>query len=121
MDAILKYPGAKWRLSPWIIEHIPPHESYLEPFFGSGAVFFNKKKARIETINDLDGEVVNFFRVCRERPEELAAALSLTPWARDEREAAYITEENEDPVERARKFAVRCWMTFGAAPYKSNG
>lgn len=121
MDAILKYPGAKWRLAPWIIEHIPPHESYLEPFFGSGAVFFNKERARIETINDLDGEVVNFFRVCRERPEELAAAISLTPWARDERDAAYAAGKNDDPVERARKFAVRCWMTFGAAPYKSNG
>ena len=53
MKPILKYPGAKWKISDWIIQNLPPHESYLEPFFGSGAVFFNKKPARIETINDM--------------------------------------------------------------------
>lgn len=120
MKPILKYPGAKWRLADWIIEHMPPHDSYLEPFFGSGAVFFGKQKARIETINDIDGEIVSFFRVCREQPEELAEALSLTPWARDEREAAF-DEAPTGAVEQARRFAVRCWMTFGAGLSKSNG
>lgn len=61
MRPVLKYPGAKWNLSSWIISHMPPHESYLEPYFGSGAVFFNKEPARIETINDMDGEIVNFL------------------------------------------------------------
>ena len=42
MNAILKYPGAKWRIADWIIEEMPAHHSYVEPFFGSGAVFFNK-------------------------------------------------------------------------------
>lgn len=120
MYPILKYPGAKWRIAPWVLEHLPPHESYLEPFFGSGAVFFLKEKARVETINDLDGEVVNFFRICRNRPDELAEMLSLTPWSREERDAAYDCGE-VDELERARRFCVRCWMTFGASPYKSNG
>ena len=119
MNPILKYPGAKWRLAPWILSHMPPHESYLEPFFGSGGVFFNKEPARIETINDMDGEVVNFFRICRNRPDELAEALQLTPWSREEREAAY--EPTEDELERARKFAIRCWMTFGAGVKKTQG
>ncbi len=120
MYPILKYPGAKWRLAPWVLSHMPPHESYLEPYFGSGAIFFLKEKSRIETINDLDGEVVNFFRVCRDYPAELANAVSLTPWAREERDAAYQPEAVSD-IERARRFAVKCWMTFGAFPAKSNG
>ena len=119
MDPILKYPGAKWRLAQWIIAFLPPHESYLEPFFGSGAVLFNKAPSRIETINDLDGDIVHFFKMCRTYPNELADALCLTPWSRDEREAAY--EPSTDNIERARRFAVRCWQTFGASPNQSNG
>ena len=72
MKAILKYPGAKWRIADWVISHFPPHKVYLEPFFGSGAVFFKKDPVYIETVNDINGEIVNLFRVCRERPEELA-------------------------------------------------
>ena len=112
MKPILKYPGAKWNLASWIISHMPPHESYLEPYFGSGAVFFNKEPARIETINDLDGEIVNFFRVCRNQPEELARAVNLTPWAR--RELKESRRQDADPVERARQTAIMCCMTFGS-------
>lgn len=72
---VLKYPGSKWRLADWIVSLMPPHKSYLEPFFGSGAVFFKKTPSRIETINDLDGEIVNLFRVIRERSEELERAV----------------------------------------------
>lgn len=113
MKAVLKYPGAKNRLAPWICAHIPPHEVYLEPYFGSGGVFFNKIPARIETINDLDGNVVNYFRVLRSNAGELARLIGLTPFSRAEYEAAFYTDGDSD-VERARKFAVRCWMGFGA-------
>ena len=61
LNAIIKYPGAKWGIAEWIISHFPPHHSYLEPFFGSGAVLFNKQRSAIETVNDLDGNVVNLF------------------------------------------------------------
>ena len=61
----MKYPGSKWGSADWIISHFPEHHSYLEPFFGSGGVFFNKPRSDIETINDLDGEVVNLFRQIR--------------------------------------------------------
>jgi len=117
---ILKYPGAKWRLAPWILSHMPPHGSYVEPYFGSGAVFFLKTPARIETINDVDSEVVTFFRVCRDQPDELAEALRLTPWARDERDAAY-SEPAGDELEQARRFAVKCCQTFGASRNKTQG
>lgn len=102
---ILKYPGAKWNLAAWIISHFPPHAHYVEPYFGSGAVFFNKKPAKHEVINDLSGDVVNLFRVIREDGERLAALIEMTPWAREEYELSY--EPSADPMERARRFVVR--------------
>ncbi len=60
MNSCLKYPGAKNRIAPWIVSHIPPHETYVELYFGSGAVFFHKEPCKIETINDLDENVYNF-------------------------------------------------------------
>ncbi|WP_140915395.1 DNA adenine methylase, partial [Listeria monocytogenes] len=55
MKRILNYPGSKWSLADLIIDNMPKHKSYLEPFCGSCAVFMNKQKATLETINDLDG------------------------------------------------------------------
>lgn len=121
MKPILKYPGAKNRLSEWICSLIPEHEVYLEPYFGSGAVFFNKPQARIETINDLDENVVNFFRVIREQPDKFMEQLKLTPYARKEYEYAFINCEEDDEIEKARKFAIRCWMGFGCSNRYQNG
>lgn len=64
MKPVLKYPGSKWRLAEWIVSLMPPHKSYLEPFFGSGAVFFKKPPSRIETINDLDDEELAVVIMC---------------------------------------------------------
>lgn len=89
---------------------MPPHKIYLEPFFGSGAVFFNKPAAGIETINDLDGNVVNLFKVIRDYPQRLANVIELTPWAREEYQSSY--ESTDDEVEKARRFLVRCWQAF---------
>ena len=61
MKAVVKYPGSKWGPAKWIISHFPDHHSYLEPYFGSGAVLFNKQRSHIETVNDLDGRIVNLF------------------------------------------------------------
>jgi site-specific DNA-adenine methylase len=76
LNTVLKYPGSKWSTAQWIISNFPPgyeKMTYLEPFFGSGAIFFNKKRSVIETINDLDGNVVNLFKVIRDNPGELAS------------------------------------------------
>ena len=118
MNAILKYPGAKWRLSKWIIEHFPEHKVYCEPFFGSGGVFFNKEPAYIETINDIDGNVVNLFKVCREYPEELAKLIEMTPFARDEFKDCY--EVSADPIEQARRTLVRYHQSFGTSNSAKN-
>lgn len=115
IQPVLRYPGAKWGLAPWIISHFPPHEAYVEPFFGSGAVLLRKAPSRSELVNDIDGAVVAFFRVLRERPEELAAALALTPYARDELLASRVADDTVDDVEKARRLAVSCWQTRGGA------
>lgn len=121
---VIKYPGVKWRIADWIISFMPPHKSYLEPFFGSGAVFFKKPPSRIETINDLDGEIVNLFRVIRERPEELERAVALTPYSREEYEAAWERRKAgdvTDPVELARLTLVRYWQAHGSDGHKKSG
>ena len=119
MKSVLKYPGAKNRLAPWICEYIPKHDVYLEPFGGSLAVLFNKQRSHIETVNDLHGEVVNFFRVLRDDPDELKRLIELTPYSRAEYDLAY--QESDADVERARRFCVRCWQGFGCANLYHNG
>lgn len=121
MKTVLKYPGAKNRIADWICSYIPKHDVYVELYGGSFAVFFNKVPARIETLNDLDGNVFNYFRVLREHPEELAAQLKLTPFSRDEYYNACIYDESDSDIEKARKFAVRCWQGFGCSNLYRNG
>ncbi len=121
MKTILKYPGAKNRIAHWICGFIPRHNVYLEPFAGSLAIFFNKQPAKIETLNDLDENVVNYFRVLREKSQELIEQLILTPFSRTEYYNAFEIGNNDTDVERARKFAVRCWQGFGASNVYRNG
>ncbi len=110
-NQVMKYPGGKWRIAEWIISHLPAHKVYCEPFFGGGGVFFNKEPSYIETINDLNGDIVNLFKVIRERPEELAAVLEFTPYARDEYKAC--AAPTTDEIERARRTLVRHHQSFG--------
>ena len=113
MNAVLKYPGAKWSLAEWIISHFPPHHSYLEPFFGSGAVLFNKTRSHIETVNDLDGDVVNLFECIRQDPEKLGRMVYYTPYSRQEYEKTYLPDLPSDPFARAARFLVRCNQGYG--------
>lgn len=85
---------------------------YLEPFCGSAAVFFNKRPGIVETINDLDGDIVNLFRVLREQPDKLRRMLELTPYSREEYDRSY--EPCDVPIEKARRFIVRTTQAIGA-------
>ena len=113
MTALLKYPGAKWSLAEWIIGHFPAHHSYLEPFFGSGAVLFNKPRSNIETVNDLDGDVVNLFECIRKDPERLGRSVYYTPYSRQEYERTHLPELPADAFDRAARFLIRCNQGYG--------
>jgi DNA adenine methylase len=117
VKAIFKYPGSKWSIAKWIIGFFPDHHSYLEPFFGSGAVLFNKPRSNIETVNDLDGNVVNLFEWIRKDPERLAHEIYYTPYARQIYEEAF-TAIPEGSFERAINFYIRLNMGHG---FRTNG
>lgn len=110
----LRYFGSKWRIAPWIISFFPPHGCYVEPFGGGGSVLLRKPPARYEIYNDLDGEVVNFFRVLRERSDELLRAIALTPYSHEEQELSFEPDHG-DELERARRLYVRAWQTIGGS------
>lgn len=96
-----------------IISHMPEHKTYLEPFFGSGAVFFNKVPSQIETINDLDSSVVNLFKVIRDNPQKLAQAIEWTPLSREEYYSSYEFDTGNE-IEDARRFLIRFWQAIVA-------
>lgn len=111
----LRYLGGKYRLAPWIVSHLPPHKTYVEPYGGGGAsVLLRKPIARAEVYNDMDTELVNFFTVLRDpdMAERLARLAELTPFSRAEWQAAY--EATDDAVERARRLLVRSFQGFGS-------
>lgn len=110
----LRYHGGKWILAPWIISHFPDHRVYVEPYGGAASTLIRKERSYAEIYNDLDGEIVSFFRVLQDAGSaaRLIELLRLTPFARDEFEIAY--EPTECPIERARRLAIRSFMGFGS-------
>jgi DNA adenine methylase len=100
--------GGKFNLLDWLLPLLPSCHHFCEPFGGSGVVLLNRPPSPVETYNDIDGEVVNFFRVLRDKPNELIRAIALTPFSREEYFVA-IHERRDDlsDVERARRFYIR--------------
>lgn len=89
---------------------MPGHDAYVEPCGGSAAVLLRKPRSKLETYNDIDSGVVNLFRVLRDHGPELARLIRLTPWARQEYELARAN--SDDPIEAARRFLIRSWMSI---------
>ena len=110
MRTPLTYYGGKQLLARHIIRLMPPHRVYLEPFAGGAAVLFAKPRVERETLNDLDGQIVRFWRALRDRPEELAAAVAATPYSRTE----WLSSRTpcDDDIEAARRLLVNVDQSF---------
>lgn len=106
------YYGAKARIASEILKTLPPHNAWVEAFCGSAAITLAKPPALIEVINDLDGNIVNLFRVLRRDPGALAEEIALTPYAREEFIEAGRKRKKLKPIERARRFLARTMMTI---------
>lgn len=101
----MAYFGGKQRIAERIVALFPPHRHYVEPYAGSLSVLLAKAPAKLETVNDLDGDLVTFWRMLRDRPDELIRVCALTPHSRAEQQQSYVPTTDE--LERARRIWVR--------------
>lgn len=111
---VLRYHGGKWKLAPWILQHFPRHGVYVEPFAGAASILMLKPRVAAEVYNDLDGGVVNLFRILRDpaRAAELQRLVALTPFARDELE--WAMEPAASDMEAAHKLILRSFLGRGS-------
>ena len=110
-----QYYGAKWILAPWIISFFPEHNNYIEICGGTASILMMKPRSPLETYNDINADIVNFFKVLREYPEQLIHKIWLTPWARAEFEECRY--QSDDPIENARRFYVSASMAISRIPF----
>jgi len=115
--------GGKYVHMDFILPHLPiDAEHFCDVYGGSAAVLINRIPAKVETYNDLDTELVNFFAVLREQPDDLIRSIGLTPFSRAELVKACGSSENLSSLERARRFYVRARQTrTGLAQTSSEG
>lgn len=121
MKTVLKYPGSKWNIAGQLTELIPAHHSYVEPYFGSGALLFSKAPSDIETINDLDSDVTNLFRCIQKDSERLARLIMTTPFSREEYDKQFEGSDQTlyaSSFQRAAGFLIKCWQGHG---FRTNG
>lgn len=111
---VLRWHGGKWILAPWIISHFPSHRIYTEVYGGAASVLLRKPRSYSEVYNDMNGDVVNLFRVLQnaDQAKELERLMRLTPFAREEFEKSY--EIATDPMQRAKNLIILSFMGFGS-------
>jgi DNA adenine methylase len=115
-----RYYGGKFRLAGWIAGHFPPHVTYAEPFGGAAGVLLRKPMSPVEVYNDADSELFNFFQVLRNRRRELLQQLKNTPYSRQEHIESFDLNQSCE-LERARRFFVRAWQSFGGPSLRGTG
>ena len=115
-----KYYGGKYYQLSWLLSLLPKCQHFCEPFCGAAYVTLNREPSKVETINDLKGDVVNFFKVLRDNGEELIEKLRLTPYAREEFVNA-INYDGDEEIERARCFYVCQRQGFGGVQNPTEG
>lgn len=125
MNCIFPYPGGKSRYASWIIENFPDHDCFVEVFGGSASVILNKPRSTVEVYNDLDNDLVHFFRVLRERGDELQEWLRNVPYSRDVYErwatAYYDGHRPDDDIERAGRFFYLRYTQFSGKYTSKSG
>ena len=125
MDKVIAFGwyGGKYSHLDWLLPLLPQTKHYCEPFGGSAAVLLNREPSPVETYNDIDSELVNFFRVLRDQKEALIEAIGLTPFSREEFELAIEPPVQDiSDVERARRFFIRArQVRSGLAQTASSG
>lgn len=111
---VMRYHGSKFRLADWVMTFFPKHDCYVEPFGGAAGVLMQKPRSYAEVYNDLDGQIVNVFRVLQDPTlrEQLVESCVLTPFSRDE--FVKSGEPHDDPVEQARRTLFRAEAGFGS-------
>lgn len=119
---VLRYYGSKFTLAEWIISFFPKnHRHYVEAFGGAANVLLIKEPSILETYNDLNDSIVNFFQILRSKPKELIRLLQLTPWARVEYEKCLEENPDASKLERARMLFFRLWMSYSGEFRSSKG
>ena len=106
------YFGSKHNLALPILKYLPPHNAWVDVFCGSAALTLAKPPASIEIINDINGEIINFFEQLRKRPEKIYSMLNLTPYAREELNRARKNGVGISKIEKARRFIVSSMMSI---------
>jgi len=123
--SVFPYPGGKGREADWILEKIPPHDTFVDVFGGSGAIIYNKPPSTNEVYNDINDDLVQFFEVLRTRPDDLEAWVRNIPYARSVYEdwvrAHFNGDRPDDPVERAGRFWALRYMQFAGDMSMVNG
>jgi DNA adenine methylase len=109
---ITSYYGGKAKLASWIAKKFGQHEIYAEPFAGMASVFFVKQPVKLEALNDLDGEIVNFFKMLRDRPNELIYKIWATPYSQFEYATSW--QATDDPLEQARRTFIKLRQSYGS-------
>lgn len=108
------YMGSKFSILPWLLELLPECHHYVSVFGGGACDLINRKPSPIETYNDVNHKVVNFFRVLRENGPDLIKSLELTPHSKLEYDSAWFSENDSD-IEKARKFYIRTQQSIMSA------
>lgn len=114
--------GGKYSHSDWLLPLLPNAQHFCDVFGGSAAVLLNRDPSPVETYNDIDGEVVNFFKVLRDKPDQLIRQIGLTPFSREEFAKAIQRTDKLSDIERARRFYIRArQVRTGLAQTASTG
>ena len=116
----LSWRGGKFNMADRIIKLMPPHYTYVEPFFGGGAVFFQKKRSQFECINDLDSKLYRFYKVCKENGEDLYARfkdyLCFEDEYKETKEVFHLKKQPKDEIDFAY-----CYFITNVLSYTSAG